>query len=151
LRLRLRLLAGAIGVLTLSGCSFAFVHGPPANHRRMSFFDCTSGNVLPVVDALVTAASVAATAGAASGDASTRKADMIGYAVDAALFGASAIYGFSKTSDCREAQAELIARLPPTPLEPYMAPPPPVDPWTGRPISPPARAALRPPDPDPGR
>jgi hypothetical protein len=145
----LRLLVGAVVALALNGCSFAFVHGPPANHRTMPYFDCTNSNVLPVMDGLVAAAATAATVDAMTGNISTRKADMIGYGIDAALFGASAIYGLSKTADCRAAQAALVARIPLAPLQPYMAPPPPIDPWTGRPISPPA--AIGAPRPDPGR
>src|SRR3954471_13883154 len=36
-----------------SGCSLLFVDGPPANHRKLNYFDCTSNNLAPVVDVVI--------------------------------------------------------------------------------------------------
>jgi hypothetical protein len=143
LRLRLLMLAFA---WSLGGCSFAFVHGPPANHRNMAFFDCSSSNALPVIDGLLTAAALGETLDATSIN-TTSKAELAIYAGEAALFAASAIYGFKKTSDCRDAQAAMLARTPLRPVGPTLAPPPPIDPWTGRPV-PVAPFAAPPPDPE---
>ena len=141
---RLRLL---IVVLTLSlgGCSFAFVHGPPPNHKQLAFFDCTTSNLLPFGDSLLGVVFLGATADAVSRYSSTNsyglssssssKADIATDAALAALLSASAIYGFVKTSNCVDAQNALLARTPPTPVRQYMfAPPPPTDPWSGRPV-----------------
>src|SRR5437773_8258805 len=46
--MRLRLLVTLS--LVISGCSFTFSDGPPAEHARMPYFDCTSTYGLPVAD-----------------------------------------------------------------------------------------------------
>jgi len=126
-------------VCALSGCSFAFVHGPPPNHRQMPFFDCTTSNILPAMDGLLGLLVAADTIDAAtSGTSTLRSSPTVAIAVvaaEAALFATSAAYGFKKTSDCRDAQNALLLRMPPPPVAPHLAPPPPIDPWTGLPIS----------------
>jgi hypothetical protein len=128
-------LALCAALLTVSaGCSFAFVDGPPANHRKLPFFSCTSSNTLPIVDLVVGGALAASSAGMFDGsNTTTENTTAIAVAVgEAALFAASAVYGFSKTSACKEANAELMARLPPTPTyQPGYHPQqqPAYDPW----------------------
>lgn len=137
--------------VAFGGCSFVFVHGPPHDHERLPFFDCTTSNVLPILDALYAgaAATDAALAGSgnhvfASSSTSSSTADTLVLAGEAALVGASAIYGFSKTSDCRKAQELMLKRAAQQPGGmPVFAPaprvpgPPAVDPWTGKPVAPP--------------
>ncbi len=135
--LRLALLAL---VCSLTGCSFAFVHGPPANHRQLPFFDCTSSNILPALDGLLGLAIAGETVDSATTANSTLssspKTAIAIAAAEAVLFATSAAYGFKKTSDCRDAQNALLLRMPPPRVDPYTAPPPPpVDPWTGRPVT----------------
>jgi hypothetical protein len=136
---RVRTLVLAAGVACGgSGCSLAFVNGPPPNHERLPFFDCTTSNVLPTVDLLLAgAAAVDAVGGTAGASAlSSSRAELIGFAVEGAVFAASAIYGYGKTSECKKAQAELFKRTPLTPtFSPGFAPPPPVpyDPWVAPP------------------
>jgi hypothetical protein len=138
----------SVGILaalsvSASGCSLFFVNGPPANHRSSSFFGCTSSNGIPIVDTGFAAGAVVealaggaiASANGTTGDA--RLATGITYGAAAALFAASAAYGFKKTSECREAQAELVARLPPPGPMPALARPVPYDPWVARPAPPP--------------
>jgi hypothetical protein len=121
-----------------SGCSFAFVHGPPANHRQLPFFDCTTSNILPALDGLLGLVLVGETVDGTDSGLSASTKTAIGVAVaEAVLFGASAVYGFKKTSDCRDAQNLLLMRMPPPQAPSFAAPPPapPIDPWTGRPLS----------------
>ncbi|HXU62523.1 MAG TPA: hypothetical protein VN962_12520 [Polyangia bacterium] len=129
----------------LSGCSFAFVHGPPPNHERLPSVDCTTSNVLPVLDAVFAGLAVADAVGAATGAPEFRspKSEAFAFAAEAVLVGASAGYGFSKTSQCRQAQELAVKRAASQPTMPVFAPapsprlppaPPPVDPWTGRPF-----------------
>jgi hypothetical protein len=136
----------AVAILTAlaisaSGCSLLFVNGPPQNHRTSSFFGCTSSNTIPIVD---TAFAVGAVLGAASvgsdgySTSGTRTTGAITYGAAAALLAGSAVYGFSKTSACREAQAELVARLPPPSAVPVLAAPVPYDPWVAHPAPPPS-------------
>src|SRR6185312_8095791 len=44
----------ACSMLSVSGCSFAFVSGPPANHAQLAYFDCTSSRLAPVLDSVLT-------------------------------------------------------------------------------------------------
>ena len=127
-------------VCALSGCSFAFVHGPPANHRQMPFFDCTTSNVLPALDGLLGLVTAGETIDSATSPSSTLstspKTAIAIVAAEAVLFAASAAYGFKKTSDCRDAQNAMLLRMPPPRADPYTAPPPPpIDPWTGQPVT----------------
>ncbi len=157
---------GLAGLCSTAGCSFLFVHGPPPDHERLPFFDCSSSNVLPVLDALY--AGLAATEAVAAGEgsrtfsttSSRRRRDAWVLAGEAALVGASAVYGFSKTSDCRKAQAAMLKRAATQPAggptfgpspTPTFAPPgaPAVDPWTGRPLGTSAPPYAAPPAPAP--
>ncbi len=125
-----------------SGCSFLFVHGPPKNHQQVQYFDCSTSNVMPVLDTIFGAASALTVVGAASdssqfSDLGSRKAAVAVYGAEAALFLGSAVYGYTKTSDCRAAQTEMLARMPLLPPAPAARPGPVIDPWTGRPVAPP--------------
>ncbi len=145
----------------MTSCSFLFVHGPPAGHERMQYFDCSTSNVLPVLDAvyagLVAVEAVAAATGSHGFPATSSGSTTAWVAAgEAALVGASAVYGFSTTSDCRQAQEAMLKRSQNRPLggptfgpapAPTFAPPGarPVDPWTGRPVGPPAPVYAPPP------
>jgi hypothetical protein len=158
---RLALVATLILTSLTGGCSFAFVNGPPPNHRQLAFFGCTSSNTVPTLDLAVSALSVvdAVVAGSGGGGSSATgsgKGDLITFAASAALLGASAAYGYKKTSECRDAEAELVRRTPPTPTlapRPYYAPPVPFDPWVPHPAiapAPPPGAPAPAPPPPPG-
>ncbi len=145
-----RLAPSLIALTALGGCSFAFVHGPPPDHERLASFDCSSSNALPVLDALYAGIAAADAVAAGSGSQvftsspSSAKAETIAFAAEAALVGASAVYGFKQTSDCRKAQLLLANRAARESAMPAFAPaprvpsptPPPIDPWTGRPAAP---------------
>src|SRR5262249_47730911 len=117
--------------------------------------ECTSSNVLPVIDTVVAAAyGIGAVSELASRDqysATSNTTEAVTVLGVAALFAASGISGFSKTSDCREAKADLIQRAsqypgafgapgfaPASPPPGYGAPatPAPYDPWLGAPAAP---------------
>jgi len=138
-----------VALTSLAGCSLAFVHGPPANADRLPYFDCSTGNTLPVLDAVFAGIAALDAVGAATGSQAFRspQSETAVFAGAAALTGASAIYGFKKTSDCRQAQELMLKRAASQPTMPAFAPPPrlpprpaAVDPWTGRPLVPPAPA-----------
>ena len=138
----------ALCILFLAGgnqaCSFAFVDGPPKTHRQLNYFTCTSSNVLPTIDVVLGAITAVETVGLFSArtslGANTELTAIAAVAAaEAALFTASAISGYGKTSDCREATDELqvrLSRMPPAPgfysgpqgAFPHQ-PPPPYDPW----------------------
>jgi hypothetical protein len=131
----------------LGGCSFAFVNGPPPNHRTSPFFTCTSSNGVPMLDAvaatiaLLDAASFATDSGSESSTTTGSKTgNAIVLGAGAALLAASAAYGYKKTSECREAEADLVRRTPVFTSAPGpFAPRGPYDPWVAHPA--PAAAA----------
>jgi hypothetical protein len=133
------------------GCSFLFVDGPPEKHRQLPYFTCSTSKAWPVVDTIFAASYAVATAGvlsADSNDSSSKATAALVPAAAAALMTASAVYGYGKTSSCREATDELQLRLmrmqpvpganpwqqgpnpyqPPSPYQPVPYQPP-VDPW----------------------
>jgi hypothetical protein len=99
----------------LSGCSFLFVDGPPSSHKQLPYFECTSGKGWPTVDLVWGGLSgieslelLSASSNSSSSAGKTAAAIVAGEAV---LFIASAVYGYEKASDCREAKDELMNRL----------------------------------------
>jgi hypothetical protein len=159
--LALALCVGTATTMT-SGCSLLFVDGPPANAQKLRSFNCTTSNSLPVTDAVIGGLFALSAVGAATGSSgtsgSTTTSDVsaaIGTGVVAAAFAVSAGVGYSRTSACKDATAELMTRIypgpgapgfAPTPYapSPYMPAPQPYDPWTA-----PAPGAA-PPPPAPG-
>ena len=114
----MKIAALALAGLAASGCSFAFVHGPPPHHEQSPSFDCTSYVVAPVLDAVWAGlngfgAINAAATDQATWDArtSTSRGGVIAVGLGwLVLSGASAIYGFKTTADCRAALADLELR-----------------------------------------
>jgi hypothetical protein len=142
------------------GCSFIFVDGPPTQHKKMPYFDCTSSNVLPVIDTVLAGVYGIGAAGeiasSAQSNTSSSTEPLIALGV-ATVFAASAVTGYSKTSSCREAKSDLLERASQQPGgfgAPGFAPaspppgygmPAPYDPWLG-----PAPAGAPPDTPPPG-
>lgn len=121
---RMRQYAIGLSFVAMAGCSFVFVSGPPANHREVPTFDCSSSRVVPILDTVWTALMTLNLIGAASStDADwdkifepkdppfSRKAGMVTYAVAAAAGGAGMVYGYMKTGTCRRAKAEWTVRM----------------------------------------
>jgi hypothetical protein len=108
--------------ISVTGCSFAFVSGPPANHRQLPAFSCTESRVVPVLDTIWTVLQTTnLIAAAASSDQQwsdlfngnpplSRGAAIPLYAVVAALGAAGMYYGYTRTSECREAKEEVAGR-----------------------------------------
>jgi hypothetical protein len=161
----------AFAVLTtlLSGCSFVFGGGPPAEHQQMPYFDCPSTFGLPVADGFFAASGVAAAAMTFSQSEAEYKlknkngnrnaAGSINI-VMAAAFASSAIYGIVQANRCQSAKDALKERImgpillpkphpkAPPPLPPAPAPAPvPVPAPAPAPEIPPAPAPTAPPPP----
>jgi hypothetical protein len=159
----------------LSGCSFAFVNGPPPHHEQLPAFDCTESRVAPVLDTLFAVLQVANFALAAGSTDQQWSDDFNGkppfnrgpavplYAALAAVGTVSAYYGYSKTGDCREAleaarnRARTHGGTNVGPQAPWPPPPPGVPPGAAvpppvvlpPPAPPPSPAAPPPPAPPP--
>ena len=94
-------------VLPLCGCSLIFVERPPAKHVESAHLTCTTGQALPILDTVFAGLEVARTVYAATADQSvydkfpiSRGADIALGVGFAALFAASAGYGYVHTSMC---------------------------------------------------
>jgi hypothetical protein len=118
--------------MTIGGCGFMFVHGPPAGHQQMQSFNCTQGNAGPIVDVALAGLGGALAVWAAH----QAHYDSYYYYVSddlaaagiaaAVLYGSSAIVGFFKTKKCRVATQQLEERVPQVQQEggDKLAPPP---------------------------
>jgi hypothetical protein len=92
--------------LTLqSGCSLLFVKGPPANHTEMATFECSDSNAWPVVDAIWAVLNGIGAASASNDSMNPQQGQIVAVGLAwLALSGFSAIYGFSKVSECGNAK-----------------------------------------------
>jgi hypothetical protein len=116
-----------------SGCSFAFVSGPPANHAQLPYFDCSTSRVAPALDTVLTVIQAIRIAydlslTQAEYDAKdlpiARNAD-IAIGVGLGVLGAAGMwYGFSKTAECRAAKEQMMMRSVNPAMPPPMMPPP---------------------------
>lgn len=142
-------------------CSYIFVDGPPAAHRRLNYFTCSSNNTLPTTDVVLgglfaVSAIETATNGASQSQQGPKIAGAVGVAGLAALFAASAYSGYKKTSECRDALADLQERTANMQLQnsmgygagppgsPAFQPPSARDPW----VTPPTGIFSKPPTDD---
>jgi hypothetical protein len=138
--------------VSLSGCSFIFTEGPPPNHERLPYFDCSSSAAAPVVDTIWAGLNgLGALVAAGQSDEqwkqnnnATERSTVIGVGlVWLAVSGASAIYGYQKVGACRDAKAQLLMRQsrqigpeawpPPAGYPPAYPPPPGYPPPSGYP------------------
>ena len=132
----------AVLALAVSGCSFLYVEGPPSNYQHMTDVHCTSNDVFPRLDVLFAGLNAldVSLVGSHQFHIDDSSTESIFLGVSAALIAvhiASAIYGFTKTSSCEEAMANLAARSPhrfenflPPQQTPTTPAPPPVPPPT---------------------
>jgi len=114
--LAMRVIAFSCCAWLSMGCSFIFVGPPPSEHEKLAYFDCESGDAAPAVD--VTNAVVE---GLLAGIASVDNPDTYenernprlatGLGIGAAVYAASAVYGFINTSKCESAKALLAERI----------------------------------------
>ena len=109
---KLRLLLAILTMGSGSGCSILFVDPPPLNHAALPYFDCTSSTWAPNAD-IVVAGVFAATGIASWSDHSTSRArtnDLVGTLLFTGGFVVSAVNGWQKTANCRQAKSGLAAR-----------------------------------------
>lgn len=102
-----------VGFLS-SGCSMLFVESTPPNASKLPRsepLECTTSQVAPTVDLVMTGLQVLRTAYAASQSDGAYRSVPISRGADIGLgigltaaYGASMIYGYSETRDCRQAK-----------------------------------------------
>jgi hypothetical protein len=125
--------------VSTGGCSFIFSEGPPVQHQRLPYFDCSTSYAPPVLDtiwgglngigALVALGQTDAEWNRNNGN--NNRSAVVGIGLGwLALSGASALYGYSKVGACHAAKEQLMLRLsrpsaPPSWPPPGYPPPPP--------------------------
>jgi hypothetical protein len=89
------------------GCSLLFVRPLQSDYGTRDTARCTTDRLAPIVDTIFTATNLASVVYVAGENNVTNKGTAITLGVvDATLWLSSAIYGYSKTSECLEAQEE---------------------------------------------
>jgi len=125
---RITLLCGL--PLTSTACGWIFVNEPPPNHERLNFFTCTQSRVAPGIDLVWTGLVATVILGTlASSEADAQRDFGVGKAGVVAIYGPSgvatalsAVSGFKKVNQYRDATALLMERLT-RPAEPPSATP----------------------------
>lgn len=101
----------AFALVLSSGCSFMFVNGPPANHAEVAVFDCSDSNGWPVVDAVWAALNGIGAISASNDSMNPQQGQIVAVGLAwLAVSGISAVYGFSKVSDCNKAKRQRDER-----------------------------------------
>ncbi len=113
--------------LALTGCSFLFASGPPAQHRQLPIFECTTSRAAPIVDTVFGVLQVVGIGITASQsvaeyneqnevtkggrDPIIKRNTSIGLnVVFGLMWGLSAYTGYTRTAACRAAKNELQIR-----------------------------------------
>jgi hypothetical protein len=108
--------------LSVGGCSFVFVSGPPPQHEQLPYFSCTESRVAPILDlvfGILQGANFLFAAGSSDerwaenfdGDPPIQRTTAIPiYAAVALLSAGGAYYGFTRTAACRDAKARAMLR-----------------------------------------
>lgn len=95
-----------------SGCGFIFVNGPPENHQKMEYFNCTESEVGPILDGIWAGLNAA---GATTAAINPDEYENSGAIITSGLIwtgvsGAASIVGQNKVNDCRNAKRALAER-----------------------------------------
>ncbi|HEX3904152.1 MAG TPA: hypothetical protein VH853_15035 [Polyangia bacterium] len=119
---------------SLSGCSWLFVQPLPPLYERADRTNCTTDRTAPVVDTILTLTNVGSSVYVAGENNAANKgaAVMLGL-LDGAMWFSSAIYGYTKTSECEAALEEDEQPLYSHPRLHLRSPPPGVGGPTGMP------------------
>jgi hypothetical protein len=112
-----------LATLSLAGCSVALARRPPPYYRVTPSFECTKSLAPAVIDTTLASIYAVSTAGNEAIRLSGRGAWFVGSpglsiltGLAAAVFGASAAWGFNVAHECREAlnqSVELSSAAPP--------------------------------------
>jgi hypothetical protein len=112
-----RLALPALLTLATTGCSFAFVKGPPRGHEEMAEFTCTESRAIPIFETIWTGLFVVGGISALADqdeeqgwfEPTPEQVATVSLGISVPL-GASAIVGFRRVNSCRAAVEELRQR-----------------------------------------
>jgi hypothetical protein len=108
---QLALVTSLACLLTQPGCSWLFTTPPPKDFDRHTYLECTTNRVPPVLDTIFTITNVASAIYVAGQENVQNKGSAVGLGLSVAtLWMLSAVYGYSGTSACEEAQASYGGR-----------------------------------------
>lgn len=103
---------GVLGLPLISGCSFIFMQGPPDDHAKLRYFDCVSNTAAPVTDTVNAAANGLVTVLSLQDSSDDdESAAILVFGSVAALYAASAIYGYVSAETCSLAKQGLADRI----------------------------------------
>lgn len=116
----MRRLVAALVAVSFTGCSFALVRGPgDVENPPRVYPDCTDSLAWPVTDGILGLLFLAVGANADGYDSSTdtyssdtHDQQVASGLITAAAFVASAVYGYTRVSSCREARDQFTASAP---------------------------------------
>jgi hypothetical protein len=84
-----------------SGCSWALLQSMPEDYENREYVDCTTNTTAPVVDTIFTLLNAGSTVYLERQDDVPNKGAALGVGVlAAAVWGASAVYGYVETAEC---------------------------------------------------
>jgi len=91
-----------LGILSLTpACSWALVQSMPGDYENREYVDCTTNTTAPVVDTIFALLNVGSTVYLERRDDVPNKGAALGVGVlAAAVWGASAVYGYVETAEC---------------------------------------------------
>jgi hypothetical protein len=91
-----------LAILPLTpACSWVLVQSMPEDYENREYVDCTTNTTAPVVDTVFTLINLASTAYLERQDNVPNKGAALGVGVlAAAVWGASAVYGYVETAEC---------------------------------------------------
>ena len=101
---RMRPIATALAALSMtSGCSFLFVQPAPDDSPGRQMINCTTSQVAPVVDTILTVTNLFSVFYVASENNVSNRGTAVGVGLSVAtVWLSSAIYGFYSTSQCED-------------------------------------------------
>jgi len=95
---------GLVVTLSTSGCSWIFVEPLRPNDSRGPYVTCTTNRAAPVIDTIFTLTNVGSAIYVAGQDNVANKGTAVTLGLSVAtLWLLSAVYGYTKTSECEEA------------------------------------------------
>ncbi len=106
----IRIFVVAFLSLSVGGCSWIFVNGPPPGHEERDFFTCTENRAVPIIDAVFSGLSLLSVLAAEETVDLTQGEQQLYGSIWTVVLGASAYSGFGRVRRCTSAQLDAARR-----------------------------------------